>query len=199
MDYNWEEIFIDKSNKELYDIYMGDSNLPDSTIQIAKKELVSRNFDFENMGANKAAWRLSKLLQEEDLFESEVLKRKLTKVSVNEFLLIILGIVLVFLLFVPNSVTVIGLPIFISLATLLDVLNNFFYKKEQEIIRKRRSDIVKLTKKLEKDNLLKTETPIFKDIVKERKRNLGSTKIILYITVVVTIILIILKITKNYP
>lgn len=46
MDYNWIEIFKEKSTEELYEIYCGKSFLPDSSIPFAKTELENRNFDF---------------------------------------------------------------------------------------------------------------------------------------------------------
>jgi hypothetical protein len=49
MDYDWQEIFKEKTNKELYDIYCGRSGLPVSAVEFAKIELEKRNFNFENI------------------------------------------------------------------------------------------------------------------------------------------------------
>ncbi len=51
MDYNWKEIFKEKSNNELFKIFLGDSYLPEETKKFAKKELLNRNFDFNNMSS----------------------------------------------------------------------------------------------------------------------------------------------------
>ncbi len=65
MDYNWPEIFKNKTTKELYDIYLGKSTLGPEQIEYARIELESRNFDFNNLDKQKQKWELERLIEEE--------------------------------------------------------------------------------------------------------------------------------------
>ena len=49
MDYDWEKIFENKTNKELYDIVVGKVVLSNDVILYARKELERRNFDFDSV------------------------------------------------------------------------------------------------------------------------------------------------------
>jgi len=49
MSYNWEKIFKDKTNLELYNIYKGKTHLSGDAIEFAKKELECRNLDVNNL------------------------------------------------------------------------------------------------------------------------------------------------------
>lgn len=192
MSYNWEEIFKNKSNKELYNIYKGTSNLSDSTIPIAKNELINRNFDFDNMEANNAAWKLSSLIQEEDIYESEVNIRKLTYFSWKLFLLVITAITLFFFFIIPDSVND-GLPMILAVATFLYILNNYLYSQQQKYISKVRIEKLALIEKLEKKKVLKKDNPIFQDIVQEREKSIKSIKIVLAVTFILAIIFWIIR------
>lgn len=196
MNYNWEQIFKDKSNHELYEIYCGESNLPDLTIPFAKRELENRNFDFENMEANRDAWKLSNLIQDEDIYESEVMMRKLTHVSLNVYLLVIFGIIILFLFVIPDALLT-GLPIIISVATLLILFNNFIYKIQQEKIIKVRNEKRELIAKLEKENLLETQSPIFNELTRERGKNQKSIRILLLALVITAVMFLILSVIKT--
>ena len=197
MSYNWEEIFRDKSNHELYEIYCGESNLPDLTIPFAKKELENRNFDFENMEANRDAWKLSNLIQEDDIYESEVMMRKLTHVSLNVYLLVILGIVMLFLFVFPDELkTGLAITIIISVSTVLILLNNFIYKIQQKNIIKVRNEEQELIAKLEKENLLESQSPIFNELIRERGKNQKSIRILLLALVITVVFFLILSIIK---
>ncbi|NLF42786.1 MAG: hypothetical protein GX587_08830, partial [Bacteroidales bacterium] len=65
MVYNWEKIFKNKSDKELYEIFLGKRLLNDEAKEYAEKELKQRKFDFSNIEAYKKKWKLEKLIQEE--------------------------------------------------------------------------------------------------------------------------------------
>jgi hypothetical protein len=65
MSYDWEEILKQKTNKELYQIYLGKSHLPKVVSEKAKKELLNRNFDFNNIQSYKNGWKLKNLREEE--------------------------------------------------------------------------------------------------------------------------------------
>ena len=200
MDYNWEEIFIDKSNKDLYDIYIGNSTLPKSTIPLAKRELENRNFDFDNMEGNKTAWKLSKLLQEEE-FELLAGKRKTFLIPFKFYLLAVSLIILVFFFITPrtNDSIYIGFPMLLTLASLFYFSNNYSFKKEQAKKIKRNNEKLELIKKLEKEELLQKESPVVKDIEREWKKDSKKSNIMIYVTIGIVLIIIILKIIKNYP
>ena len=53
MDYNWEEIFRKKNDKELYKIYIGEQKLNLEAKEYAKRELEKRNFNFERSQTSK--------------------------------------------------------------------------------------------------------------------------------------------------
>lgn len=197
MDYNWEEIFKEKSNKDLYNIYIGNSMLPKETISFAKKELEDRHFDFDNMEANKTAWKLSKLIDEDDTYEAGISMRKQIKIPLKLYLLIALGVVLLFLFLFPSSTTT-GLPIAIIIITGIVLVNNYLYKREQKSVANRRNEILELTEKLEKAGQLKNESPLYKDMVHERKKNNESNATILWVMTGITLLIVILKIIKNY-
>lgn len=65
MSYDWEKIYKDKSDKELYEIFLGRMHLGQESKEYAKKELKSRNFDFDNIDTYKKKWMLEKLIEEE--------------------------------------------------------------------------------------------------------------------------------------
>lgn len=64
MNYNWKEIFKEKSTKELYEIFCGNSFLPDSSIPFAKTELENRNFDFGDLEYFSNIWHFDALSEE---------------------------------------------------------------------------------------------------------------------------------------
>ena len=65
MTYNWKEIFKNKTNKELYDIYLGNSLLDSDVVEFARIELENRNFNFQNLNKQKQKWELENLIEEE--------------------------------------------------------------------------------------------------------------------------------------
>ena len=201
MEYNWEEIFKDKSNKELYDIYIGNSAfLPKSTIPVAKRELENRNFDFENMEANLAAWKLTRLIQEEE-FELQAGKRNTFFIPFKFYLLGISVLILIFFFIAPKThdSIYIGFPMFLTLATIFYFSNNYLFRKEQAKKIKRNNEKLELIKKLEKEELLQKKSPIAKDIEREWKKDSKKSDIMIYVTIGMVLIIIILKIINKYP
>lgn len=65
MDYNWTEIFKNKTTRELYDIYLGKSILGPEHKEYARIELERRNFDFDNLDKQRKKWELERLIEEE--------------------------------------------------------------------------------------------------------------------------------------
>ena len=65
MKYNWTEIFKNKTDKELYNIYVGESSLGSEAEEFAKLELENRNFNFKNLDKHRKKWELENLIEEE--------------------------------------------------------------------------------------------------------------------------------------
>jgi len=66
MTKNWEKIFKDKPGGDLYKICNGQTKLSDEAIKYAKKELINRNVDFNNIDRHKKKWELEKLIKESE-------------------------------------------------------------------------------------------------------------------------------------
>ncbi|MDE5419032.1 hypothetical protein L3073_07520 [Ancylomarina sp. DW003] len=65
MSYNWEKIFKNKSDKELYEIFVGRQKLNKDAKYFAEKELTARKFNFKNVERHQKKWQLEKLIEEE--------------------------------------------------------------------------------------------------------------------------------------
>lgn len=70
MEYNWTEIFKNKSTRELYNIYLGKSALGSEQREYARVELENRNFDFENPDKQRSKWELENLIEEEKSYNN---------------------------------------------------------------------------------------------------------------------------------
>lgn len=200
MEYNWEEIFKKKSNKELYDIYIGKSILPQTIRPVAKKELERRKFDFENMEANRIAWELSGLVEDEIFFNSQVYGNKFIHIPFKFYLLSIAVFMALFIFFSQNikSSIYIDFLIFFIILTAIYFLNNFQYKKQQEKINNINNKKLELTDKLEKEGLLNKESPIFTDILREKGKSEERKRILMYFTLVMILILWIIDILVKF-
>ena len=140
MDYDWKQIFKNKTNNELYDIVIGKVVLSNNAVKFAKLELEKRNFDFSNMEANKKAWKLSNLIEEEHNAQLEITGRKFSYISLKIYLLIVLGFVLVYfyLNYYTKTTFEDGLFItYITIITFLVVLNNFIHLKQKKFHKER--------------------------------------------------------------
>lgn len=198
MYYNWEEIFAEKSNKELYNIYCGNSSLPESTIPFAKKELENRNFDFDNMEVNRAAWRLSSLMDEDAFFESQI--KKLFYIPIKYYLLGVILLIIIFFFIAPRShdSIYIGFVSFLLIGTIYFFSNNYLFKKQQEEIRKRRKEKLELMKKLKKKDVLYEHSPIVYDMEREKQKNSRMLERLAYVFIGVTLLLVLFRILINY-
>lgn len=67
MDYNWVEIFRNKTDLELYKILIGKTVLNSEAKKFAKVELDRRKFNFENIKVYKDKWELERLIKERNL------------------------------------------------------------------------------------------------------------------------------------
>lgn len=70
MSYNWENIFKEKTDQELYKIFIGQTQLDSQAKDFAQKELQNRRFNFKNTDKVEKQWLLEKLKQE-DIEESK--------------------------------------------------------------------------------------------------------------------------------
>lgn len=74
MKYNWPEIFKNKSDKELYNIWLGKSLMGSEVIEFARIELERRNFNFKNLDKHLLKWELENLIEEEKSYTSPVFR-----------------------------------------------------------------------------------------------------------------------------
>ena len=201
MSYNWEEIFKNKTNKELYEIYKGHSHLPEGVQQFAEKELQNRNFDFQDLEMQKAAWRLTDLMEQENYENNGLTGRQLYFISYKYYILIQIAVILFIVFFTDFNSLVLGqqisrLAIFISISSLLILINNFFYRRNQIKQEKRRNEIEELANKLDENDLLKKDSPILKEIVRERKKEIDGLKVYYKVSVIIGILLFLSYIYK---
>ena len=196
MDYDWKQIFKNKTNNELYDIVIGKVVLSNNAVKFAKLELEKRNFDFSNMEANKKAWKLSNLIEEEHNAQLEITGRKFSYISLKIYLLVVLGFVLVYfyLNYYTKTTFEDGLFItYITIITFLVVLNNFIHLKQKKFHKERVRKIQEIKNELIEKGLLKKGSPIQKDIQKHyEKEKEGLNTIRIFYIVVLTILMSIL-------
>lgn len=202
MIYDWKKIFKNKSNKELYNIVKGKTTLYGDAIHFAKEELEKRNFDFENMESNRDAWKLSRLIEEDDYETLGSSRRKLFYISFKLFLVIISVIILIFYFFIwhqeiDQAKLLKELPLIVLIISTIVLINNFFYSRKQKIRKQRRKEIQEIATKLKKQNLLKENSPILKDITQERKREFERIRVFSYIGIGITVIIILIMLLKT--
>lgn len=138
--YNWEEIFESKTDEELYEIFLGNSMLPDSTIPFAEKELKRRNFDFNHIELEKEKWKL--LSMEDDITDMrlEILRRD--PVTLKGFLImIVIFIVTIIMIGLYAKMSISNIILFNTLtilfASLTFLLERFVYKKRVQYLQKK--------------------------------------------------------------
>jgi len=195
MIYDWENIFKDKTNKELYDIVTGIDYKSEEAVKYAKIELNNRNFDFDNMEANKTAWELSSLIEEEDFARLEITGRRAKHISIKILFLFIPIIFSIYLIFkkIPEYDFPLGAALFFSgLAIAFVLLNNFQAKKQEQIQQNRIERIRKLQEKLVAENLLTEESPIKEEIKRHRINEIKGIKGMSYSIITISIIMILI-------
>lgn len=195
MPYNWEEIVQKKTNKELYKIVIGKTVLSNEAIHFAKAELVRRNFDFENMELNKAAWSLSSLEEEDNTIQR--FGREQSYMSMQFFLLTTAGIILLYLgitYFNKIDFSIGLLLLLIGFYASFILSQNFAYKKDQKAKENRRLKIKELNDKLKDENILSTKNAISEDIIRNRNIQDNGFKILTYIFLVLAILFVLAEI-----
>ena len=200
MSYDWEKIFENKTNKELYDIVIGRKVLSKEAVKYAKTELENRNFDFNNIEANKAAWEISSLIEEEDYARLEITGRRAEHISTKILILIIAVITIIYLILTKSSDFDFPLDMalfFIAISTLFILLNNFQAKKQKQAQKKRFEKIKELKEKLENENLLTKDNPIYKEIKRHRIEEAEGIKTFSYIMIGVSAIMVLVYILSR--
>jgi hypothetical protein len=200
MSYDWEKIFENKTNKELYDIVIGKKVLSNEAMKFAKTELENRNFDFDNMEANKAAWEISSLIEEDDYARLEITGRRANHISIRNLFIIIAGIFIIYFVLskFPDYDFPLGMAFFFSgLATVFILLNNIQAKRQKLAQEKRIEKITQLKEKLDKQNLLTTDNPIKNEIQRHRLEEIKGIKTISYLMIGISAIMILIFILKR--
>ena len=203
MAYNWKKIFKTKTNKELYDIVVGRKVLSNEAVEYAKAELDNRNFEYDDMEANNAVWEISRLVDEENLARLEISGSRAKPISIKVLLLIILAICIFY--FVAPKYLGFDFPLGIFLflvifSTLYVVLNNFQAKKQKQTQIQRLERIKELKEKLEQENLLGGESPLFEEIKRyriEEGERMKNLLLIVFVLVGIYMILFIIGAFAN--
>lgn len=176
MEYNWQEIFENKSNEELYKIYIGESFLPNEAQQFAKFELESRNFDFNNIENHQAAWKLERLRLEDKLDEVDMNSHnhKLHIISSKVYLISLLIFTILLILFnyfnnYNQLALILELPIAYAILTLSRYINNHSFKQRLNKRKRRIEKIINLSNLLRDNKLLNEGSPISIDIEQSEK------------------------------
>jgi hypothetical protein len=147
MDYNWEEIFKQKETKELYEIYCGNSLLPESTIAYAKEELIKRNFDFTNLDVIRDSFKLEEIEKDLDYLLIDLAKRP--QISFQFILISILASLLI-TIFILRFKNIEINPFYFLIPAftwiLVTVINNYIHKSSLtriKILENKKSEILK--------------------------------------------------------
>ena len=187
MSYDWQEVFKNKTSKELYKIYLGDTLLPSETKEFARNELERRNFNFDNIEAHKTAWKLSNLIEEDNYLNSEMSGQgRVLFVSFKLYLFFLL----LFFLFMYFMTGFQQKDTFEQLMTgliasgvigVLVLINNYFYKRIQVQKEKRKNRIKEIENSLKEQNLLEKDSPIMKDLRKDREIESSGTRTMMVI------------------
>ena len=181
MTYNWTEILKNKTDKELYDIYLGKTLLPKTVQQLSKQELINRQFDFSSIDKHKMAWQLASIVEEENFEKIRDKRAYFLYINFRHFLIIIIvflsASLLIYLInkesnYISNEFLLIGI-LFISLGS---ILTNYLNKKEKAYLNRREAKKRQIIQELKKDNLIKKEEPIIKDILRYAKTDYEISK-----------------------
>ncbi|MFN8211763.1 MAG: hypothetical protein U0T33_12480 [Bacteroidales bacterium] len=133
MQYNWTEILKEKTSKELYDIYSGNSFLPDEVIPFARLELENRHFNLTDVESLKDSFKLENIEEELDNLCIELSKRPYFNLKTSLIVISLLITFIVVLLKLQNINFNDLPPIFwiasIAIVVFIMLLDNYIYKK----------------------------------------------------------------------
>lgn len=200
MTYDWERIFEEKSDKELYEIYCGNSLLPETTVSYAKNELEKRNFDFNKMELHNEVWKLSSLEEEIDYLRLEINRR--TPASLKSIIFIILGLVIIAAIIIQTTnvekkgifLSLIVVSMFISI---IIITERIIYKKKVASLNQLLEKKTKLVDKISENVNLNERQHVLENLTKEsntRMKQLMSVNLIL--AIITTTILILVLVFK---
>jgi len=200
MSYDWKKIFENKTNKELYQIYTGKTLLPDETFNYAKQELEKRNFDFNNMEANKSAWKLSELLIDKEDAEKVIQENNIKTIPTKTLYILIPGIIIIYILIVNvlnYNIPIVYLLIMIGTTIFYVFFTNFLFNKKKHEQKNRIERIYKLKEKLEENVPAEKMNPIKKDILRNIEEKNKSKKVLNYILLGIVMIFLLITIIKQ--
>jgi len=148
MDYNWEEIFRSKSTEELYQIYCGNSFLPQETKYFAKVELERRKFCFDDLDLYRKIWKLDSISEEIDYSKFNLSSRRFfTFLDIQIFSLIFLA-ASIFIFVKYKNISQLPLLLILLLTVSIFIISNYFYVK----------------KKIHLEDLMKKKEALFQEI-----------------------------------
>jgi len=151
MTYNWQNIYKSKTNKELYEIYIGKISLSKEAQEIAKEELERRDFDFENMAVNYKAWKVLSLNEDRKLFNLDILNQNIFFISLKHYLIFVISSLTVFLAlkyYQEFEGSYNELLTFLILSGIMVLLNNLMFRIQETKRKKRNREIIDLTKEI---------------------------------------------------
>lgn len=146
MGYNWKEKFKNKSNNELYDIYLGLSYQVDNAMYCAEQELKSRNFDFNKESKDIKKWELENIYKEERDERNSFFNRK---PSVNHYIIMVFSGLLLTVVSLLNLIfdfidflgkNILGDKYFLVLIGIVFSIFGYFGYKNRKKIEKERKD-----------------------------------------------------------
>jgi hypothetical protein len=202
MSYDWEKIFQGKTNEELLEIINGKTLMREDVIPLAKKELENRNFDFDNIEANKKAWLLSDLM-EADAEDRPPMIFGRYFIPYKYFLMIFIAILLIsfslyeFLNTDPNLI----ISIFVFLLVLIFpplLINNSKYSNWKKNKKLRAEEIEKLSEELGKQNLLDKNGAVVKDLILRQKKSKDDKRTLIYIGIGAVVFYVIIKVFLTF-
>jgi len=199
MGYDWEKIFENKTNKELYDIVIGKKVLSKEAVEYAKAELKNRDFNFDDIEIHKAAWNLSDLLLEEDNARRIIIENEVKIIKYNKLPVLITIIVIIYLLFSKFTNFIIPIPfllIAIGLIIVTVLLTNYQFSKQKQNQIKRIERINKLKEKLEENVPDEKLNYIKKDIIRNINENNKSKKVLFYVLSGIVLIFLLFKLIE---
>jgi hypothetical protein len=199
MDYNWIEIFKEKSTKELYDIYCGNSFLPKTVIPIAKLELEKRKFNFDDIESFKDTLKLEDVERELDDLYIELSIRPSFTVKSSIFMgsVSIISIIIFFKLLnielYPDALLV--WLIITPLMIILIIVNNYIHKRFTIKFQNLEDKKSKILEKFENRGLIEHKLKLIEELssqsMKRLQESYRANRILgLIITIAFTIYLI---------
>ncbi len=156
MGYNWKKIFKSKTDKELFEISIGNKLLNEQAEKYAEKELKLRGFDFEKIDKYKKKWELERIYEEEREESRSFFNRKITS---REYLLFavlgpvltlisLLNLIFDFIDFSGNDNSEYGKYFMVLLGVFFTVVGFIGYKNRRKVEIQRKEKVESLLKEL---------------------------------------------------